>query len=100
MKYRVAFRERVNQQGEVSDDPPSFLDAQLDDETVIDAVLVSRNEPEAVHVTEDLEEDDAFLSVGTEIWEYDVADGKDREFKDALLNSGMVIEYELIDSSD
>ena len=100
MKYRVAFRERVNQEGEVSDDPPSFLKPQLDDETVLDAVLVSRNDPDAVHVTESLQEDDAFLSVGTEIWEYDVAEGKDQEFKDALLNSGMVVEYELIDSSD
>ena len=100
MKYRVVFRERVDQQGEVADNPPSFLDSQLDDETVLDAVLVSRNDPDAVHSTEDLEEDDSFLSVGTEIWEYDVVEGKDQEFKDALLNSGMVVEYELIDSSD
>ncbi len=100
MKYRVIFRERVDQQGEVSDNPPSFLEPELDDETVIDAVLVSRNDPQGLHVTEDLEEDDSFLSVGTEVWEYDVVDGKDQDFKDALLNSGMVIEYELIDSSD
>lgn len=100
MKYRVVFRERSDQSGEPADDPPSFLDPQLDDETVLDAVFVGRNRPDALHNSDVLEEDDAFLSIGTEIWEYDVADGKDEDFKNALLNSGMVIEFEPIDSGD
>ena len=100
MKYRVVFRERSNEQGEKADDPSSFLDAQLDDETVLDATLVGRLGTDAQHSSDVLEEDDAFLSLGAEIWEYDVADGKDDAFKDALLNSGMVMEFEPLESSD
>ncbi len=42
MKYRVVFRERSDQQGEKADEPSSFLDTQLDDETVLDSVFVGR----------------------------------------------------------
>lgn len=100
MKYRVVFRERSDETGERADNPSSFLDTQLDDETVIDAVFVGRNRPEGLHSSDRLEEDDAFLSLGTEIWEYDVAEGKDEDFKNALLNSGMVIEFEPLESAD
>lgn len=100
MKYRVVFRERSDQAGEKADDPPSFLDAQLDDETVLDAVFVGRTRPDGLHSSDMLEEDDAFLSLGSEIWEYDVAEGKDDDFKNALLNSGMVMEVEPLESSD
>ncbi|MBV9406163.1 MAG: hypothetical protein JO211_12535 [Acidobacteriaceae bacterium] len=100
MKYRVVFRERSDGAGERADDPPSFLDTQLDDETVLDAVFVGRNRPDALHSSDALEEDDSFLSIGTEVWEYDVAEGKDEDFKNALLNSGMVIEFEPLESSD
>ncbi len=100
MKYRVVFRDRTDQAGEVSDNPPSFLDAQLDDETVLDAVLVTRNDPDANHSAEGLDEDDDFMSIGTEIWEYDVAEGKDQDFKDPLVNSGMVVEFEPLESAD
>jgi hypothetical protein len=100
MKYKVVFRERSDREGEKADNPVSFLDAQLDDETVLDSRFVGRNRPEAQHSSDALEEDDDFLSLGTEVWEYDVADGKDREFKDALLNSGVVLEFEPLESSD
>lgn len=100
MKYKVVFRERSDVKGEKAEDPASFLDAELDDETVLDAVFVGRLGPEAQHSSEALEEDDSFLSLGTEIWEYDVADGKDQDFKDALRNCGTVMEFELLESSD
>jgi len=86
--------------GERADNPPSFLDAQLDDDTVVDAVFVGRNEPDALHSSDAMEEDDAFLSIGTEVWEYDVAEGKDEDFKNALSNSGMVVEFEPLESGD
>lgn len=98
MKYKVVFRERSDDSGEKADDPSSFLDTQLDDETVLDAVFVGRNRPDALHSSDALEEDDSFLSLGSEIWEYDVAEGKDQEFKDALRNSGMVMEFEALDA--
>lgn len=100
MKYRVVFRERSDQRGEKADEPSSFLDTQLDDETVLDAVFVGRTEPDALHSSDVIEEDDGFLSLGSEIWEYDVAEGKDEDFKNALLNSGMVMEVEPLESSD
>ncbi|MGA8025557.1 MAG: hypothetical protein WB992_00300 [Bryobacteraceae bacterium] len=100
MKYRVVFRERSNQEGEKADDPVSYLDPQLDDETVLDAVFVGRNRPDAQHSSEVLEEDDDFLSLTSEVWEYDVADEKKQEFEDALRNSGTVMEFEVLDSGD
>lgn len=100
MKYRVVFRERSNQQGEVAENPVGFLENELADGVVLDSVFVIRNDPDAQHSTEGLEEDDDFLSLGTEVWEYDVVDGRDQEFKDALLNSGVVIEFEPIESGD
>jgi hypothetical protein len=100
MKYKVVFRERSNESGEKADDPASFLDTQLDDETVLDAVFVGRNRPDALHSSDAIEEDDAFLSLGSEVWEYDVADGKNQEFEDALRNSGMVMEFEPLESGD
>lgn len=100
MKYRVVFRERVGTDGEKSDDPASFLDVQLDDETVLDARFVGRLQPDSQHNSDELEEDDDFLSVTPEIWEYDVAEGHDRAFVDALRNSAVVIEFEPLESAD
>ena len=101
MKYRVVFRERSDQQGEKAEDPSAFLDTQLDDETVINAVFVSRAEPAALHSSDRIEEDDGFLARSTtEVWEYDVAEGKDDDFIAALQNSGMVIEFEPLESED
>jgi hypothetical protein len=99
MKYRVVFRERSNRSGEKADDP-SFLDAQLDDETVLNATFIERTGPDAQHSSDVMEEDDDFMSLGTEVWEYDIAEGKDQDFKDALQNSEMVIEFEPLESSD
>jgi len=100
MKYRVVFRERSDIIGERADNPPSFLEPELDDETVIDVVFLGRNSPDVLHNSDLLEEDDAFLNIGTEVWEYDIAEGKDEDFKNACLNSGMVIEFEPLEPSD
>jgi hypothetical protein len=100
MKYRVVFRERTNRSGERADNPPSFLEPELDDETVLDAVFVGRTEPDDLHGSDVAEEDDDFLSLSSEIWEYDIAEGKDEQFKAALRNSEMVMEFEPIESDD
>lgn len=98
MKYRVVFRERSDWKGEKAEDPTGFVDAQIPPDTILDCRFVGRNGPEAQHSSDVIEEDDAFLSLGSEIWEYDVADGKDDQFKDALLNSGVVMEFEPLES--
>jgi hypothetical protein len=101
MKYRVVFRERSNEQGQQAEDPTQFLDPQLDDETVLDAQLIGRLEPESLHNSDRIEEDDGWLARSTpEIWEYDVADEKQNDFVAALQNSGMVIEFEPLESGD
>jgi hypothetical protein len=100
MKYRVVFRERSDRRGDRADNPPSFLEPELDDETVLDAVFVGRTEPDALHSSDRMEEDDEFLSLGAEIWEYDIAEGKDEDFKAALQNSGMVMEFEPLEEAD
>jgi len=99
MKYQVTFRERTDATGNPTENPPAFVEPELIDGVVLDAVLVERIEPENLHVQEVMDEDDSFLSIGTEVWEYDVADGREKEFIDALENSQMVIEYEALDDA-
>ena len=99
MKYRVTFMERTDGVGNPTENPPAFVDPELMDGVVLDATFLHRLEPESLHVQEAMEEDDSFLSIGTEVWEYDIADGRDEEFVDALKNSQMVIEYETIDDA-
>jgi hypothetical protein len=53
--------------------------------------------PGALHSEDALEEDDDFLSVGSETWDYDVADGREDDFIAALQNSQMVMEYVRLD---
>ena len=67
---------------------------------MLDSTFVGRIEPDSLHVQEVMDEDDAFRSVGTEVWEYDIADGRTPEFIDALKNSKMVVEYESLDDAD
>jgi hypothetical protein len=38
------------------------------------------------------EENDSFLSIGSETWDYDVADGRDEEFLAAVKNSQLAME--------
>jgi hypothetical protein len=47
-----------------------------------------------------LEEDDSFLSISSEIWEYDLADGKEEEFTNALHACGKVLEFDVLESAD
>lgn len=97
MKYRVAFREQVNRAGDPFENPPDFVDLDLADGVVLDRVFVERIEPDSFHGTETMEEDDDWESIATEVWEYDVADGRDADFIAALKNSRMVMEYEPMD---
>jgi hypothetical protein len=44
-----------------------------------------------------MDEDDAFLAIGTEVWEYEVASGREQEFIDSLELSEKVLQYEQVD---
>lgn len=90
--------ERTGPDGNPSENPPEFLEPQLTDGVVRDAVFLERIEPDSqAHVQETPDEDDSFLSIGTETWEYEIADGREKEFEDALRNSRMVIDYQRMD---
>lgn len=99
MKYQVIFRERTDGVGNPVENPPAFVEPELMDGIVLDASFVERLEPESLHVQEIMDEDDSFLSIGTEVWEYDIAEGREKEFVEALENSQMVIDYELLNDS-
>jgi hypothetical protein len=96
MKYRVTFTERFDGEGNHTENPPEFVN--VPDGVVLDALFVQRDLPENLHVQEVMDEDDSFLSRGTEVWEYDIADGRDEEFITALDNSEMVIDYVELDA--
>jgi hypothetical protein len=92
--------ERTDSEGNKSENPPDYVELDLSDGVVLDSSFVERIEPDSLHVQEVMDEDDAFQSVATEVWEYDVADGRAPEFIDALKNSKMVLEYESLDDAD
>jgi hypothetical protein len=99
MIYRVAFTKRMESDGADSGMQPSAeLDQNLSDGVVADKVLVEQLESDAQHSQEVLDEDDAFLgSAATEVWDYQVVDDRAPEFEQALQNSDLVLEYDIVD---
>lgn len=95
MVYRVVFRKRFNEKGAEADDPTRYL--SLPDGVLLDANFVERTEPPSLHVQEEMDEDDDFEAFGTETWDYDVADGREDEFRFGVANSEIVMEYEELD---
>ena len=99
MTYQVTFARRFQSDGSESDlDPTKELDVYLAEGVVTDKAFVQRFDPDAKHSQEVLDEDDAFLGMAAaEVWEYQVEDGRDQEFLDAIKNSQVVMEYQVID---
>jgi hypothetical protein len=91
MTYEVTFRKRFNAAGQEADKPEQFVLAP--DGVILDMERIGDDEPPAQHSQEVLDEDDNFESIGTEVWEIQVADGREDEFIAALENSRMVIQY-------
>ena len=91
-KYRVTFMERTNAAGEPSEFPPDYLAIETADGVVLDRTFVERTEPAALHSAERLEEDDSFLSVGSETWDFEVADKRQDDFLAVVKNSRMAME--------
>jgi hypothetical protein len=100
MKYKVTFRKRFAADGEPSDDPRSLVspeDGVIEDEEMVEII-----EPAGLGVAEDLNEgsgsqesnDNGFLNLGTETWVFDIAEGREKEFTDALVESRVVLDYE------
>ena len=64
--------------------------------------VVEMIEPASVHVAGDIEagaasesaDDDGFLAFGTETWVYDVAEGREQEFKNAVVNTELALDIE------
>src|SRR5579862_1222967 len=100
MRYRVTFMERTGGNAKPTEFPPDYVDIDVPDGVVLDKTFVERDEPTAVHNTEDLEEDDDFLSIGSETWDYDIAGGREDEFLAALKNSQMAFECVELEAGD
>lgn len=92
MTYRVTFMERTGASGQPSESPPDYVAIEVPDGVVIEKTFVERTAPDAMHNEESLEEDDNFLSVGSETWDYIVAEGRQQDFLDAVKNSQMAME--------
>lgn len=95
--FRVTFMERTAGDGAPSERPTEYVSIDLPDGVVLDKQFVERTEPSNLHVQETMDEDDSFLSVGAETWDYEVADGREDDFVAALKNSQMVMDYERLD---
>jgi hypothetical protein len=100
MKYKVTFRKCFSPEGEPADDPKSLVSPE--DGVIQDEELVEIIEPAGLGVAEDLNEgsgsqesnDNGFLNLGTETWVFDIAEGREKEFTDALVESRVVLDYE------
>ena len=92
MRYRVTFVERTDSSGGPSEVPTDNVEIHAPAGVILDKAMVQRDEPLAMHNQESFEEDDSFMSVGSETWDYDVADGRDQEFLDALRRSRLALE--------
>lgn len=93
--YKVTFTKRFNSDGEEADRPETFVETV--DGVVLNASKAEVIEPDSLHNQDAMEEDDAFLGMGTEVWEYEVAEGREEEFIAALELSRKVIQYEQMD---
>jgi hypothetical protein len=102
MRYRIAFAKRVRADGADSEMRPSVeLDQNLADGVVVEKVFIEQLETDAEHGHADLDEDDSFLgSAAPEVWEYEVIDARSTEFVEAIQNSDLVMEYDVIDASE
>jgi hypothetical protein len=94
MNYLVTFRKRFDREGEGSDNPIALVDPP--DGVILDAAFVQRLEAPDLHVQEVADEDDDFLTFGTETWSYQIAEGREKEFEFALQNSEVVLEFEKV----
>lgn len=80
--------------------PSAELDLNLSDGIVAEKEFVEQLESEAQHSQEVLDEDDAFLgSAAPEVWEYEVVDARATEFEEALKNSDLVLEFDIVDNT-
>jgi hypothetical protein len=80
--------------------PSAELDLNLSDGVVAEKVLVEELDSEAQHGEDSLDEDDSFLgSAAAEVWEYEVVNARAQEFEDALQNSDLIFESEVIDDT-
>ena len=93
--YKVTFTKRFNADGEEADRPEGFV--QTVDGVVLSAVKAEVIDPPAMHSQDVMDEDDSFLAIGTEVWDYEIAEGREEEFIAALEHSQKVIQYEQLD---
>src|SRR5689334_22860739 len=92
MRYRVTFLERTDETGLPSEVPPDYLAIHVPDDVVQQRTFVERTAPSALRSTETLDEDDSFLSVGSETWDCEVFDKRQDEFLAAVRKSQMAME--------
>jgi hypothetical protein len=97
MRYRVSFRKRFNYEGEPVDHPAEAL--SLPEGVVQEALIVEQEEAPAIHSQEVMDEDDNFLSLGVEVWEFEVTPGREQEFLLAVRNSERALEFQEIDEA-
>jgi hypothetical protein len=101
MRYRIAFTKRLQSDGGDSGMRPSAeLDLNLADGIVAEKEFVEQLESDAQHSQDVMDEDDAFLgSAAPEVWEYEVVNARSAEFEEAIQNSDLVLEYDIVDNT-
>ena len=90
---------RFNAEGERIEHPNPLDSLSVPEGVVREALIVETEEPPSLHTGEAMEEDDDFLSLGVEVWEFEIAPGREEEFVHSLRNSRTALEYEQIDEA-
>jgi hypothetical protein len=67
---------------------------------VAEEEFVEQLESDAQHSQDALDEDDAFLgSAAPEVWEYEVVNARAAEFEEAIKNSDLVLDDDIVDNT-
>ena len=91
MKFEVSYHTTYDAEGRRL--------GRLDDLTLIpegivrEATPVRTEPPDQLEYAEQVDGEDLVEYVGTETWEYDIVDGLEQDFRDALKDCPQVIEY-------
>jgi hypothetical protein len=96
MRFRVHFRRQFDAERKVGAHPIESLG--LPKGLILKAIVVEPAPLDSLPVGMRISEDDDFLNIETEIWDFDIVPGRKEEFVQALKNSGgIVLDYEQLD---
>lgn len=99
MRILVTFAERTGRSGQPSEDPQAAFERKLPDGIVLEREFVQRLPPRSMHGQESIDEDEGAFTMGSESWDFTVAEDQRGAFLKAVQDSEQALEYVTVDES-